>query len=125
MKTLLSFITALILLSGCTLSKIEEAETARVLEAAGKTADYLEMAADHQGNVIAWWVETDAESGQKTVYFSKSPLSELSFDESSAIPASRGVNAGAGHIPELVIKPDGTYVLVFARLNKESNARFA
>ncbi|HET6528572.1 MAG TPA: sialidase family protein [Balneolaceae bacterium] len=124
MKTLFPFITALILLSGCSASHIQKTET-HVLEAAGKTANYPEMTQDHQGNIIAWWVETNPETGEEMVYFSRSPLPELSFKESRPIPTSRDANVGAGHIPELVIKPNGTYVLVFARLNKASDARFA
>ncbi|MDR8389987.1 glycoside hydrolase [Aliifodinibius sp. S!AR15-10] len=121
----LTFIPVLfVLLAGCSNNSKVGQSTQRI-SVANKTADYLQLTSRQNENIIAWWVETDQKSGVKYVYFSRSRNSNLNFNSKNIIPASEGVNAGGEHMPKLVIKADGTYVLVFAIRNKDSNAQFA
>lgn len=126
MKRLILLIAALLTLLSCSSHEVQNhLQKSQTITAAGKTADFLQTTHDHNGDIIAWWVEKDQNSGEKFVYFSRSPGANLLFKESHTIPTSRRVHAGGEHMPKLVVKPDGTYVLIFARLNKDSDASFA
>ncbi|HLR30870.1 MAG TPA: sialidase family protein, partial [Fodinibius sp.] len=133
MKSVILHIISLIVLCSCSsqTTDISQAEQSKQLEVAGSTADFLQMTQDDKGNTLAWWIEKDQHSGESIICFSKSPFSksssaDLSFDKARCIAASRGVNPAHGEgLPKLVVKPDGTYVLVFGRPNNNSSARFA
>jgi len=105
---------------------MSQAEQSKQLEVADSTANFLQMTQDDKSNTLAWWIEDDQHSGESIICFSKSPSADLSFDKAQCIAASRGVNPAHGEgLPKLVVKPDGTYVLVFGRPNNNSSARFA
>lgn len=124
MKTY-SLILLPVLLLSCSVQK-EQEKSSKMLEVAGSTADYLQMTQDEQGNLIAWWVEEDEDSGKAFVHFSKSDNSNVEFSESIIIPESRDLNPGNGEsMPKLIIKPDGTYVLIYTKRHKNSEAMFA
>ena len=123
-QLILSTVVTLALIS-CSSSHTEDPHQPRRITAAGETADYLQITQSPGGQFVAWWVEQDPHSGDNYVYFSRSANDSLSFGESRRIPSSREINAGGEHMPKLIIKPDGTWVLIFARRNANSEAHFA
>lgn len=117
MKPLLYLTLCFGLLTGCLNPKKEKTPgiSANKIAAADGTADFLQLTEDFSGNLIAWWAETDAGTGESIVCFSKSPLQNPVFDDKTCIDASRKATIHAEGLPKLVIKPDNTYVLVFGR----------
>lgn len=127
MKSLIFSIVSLIVLCSCSSQTTDTqlAEQSKQLEIADSTASFLQMTQDDKGNTLAWWVENDQHSEEKIICFSKSRSSDLSFDKARCIEASQGIRARGEALPKLVVKPDGTYVLVFGRPNEQSAKRFA
>jgi len=117
----------LLLLFGCSDSDTERSGTGGIITTAGNTADFPQMTSDPGKEiVVAWWIEKEKKTGQFIVYFSTSPSDQLNFAESRAIPTSKRVTPGNGeNLPKLIVKPDGTYLLVFSRRNRNSDAPFA
>jgi hypothetical protein len=127
MKTYYLLLLALFMLSCSSQQNQNEGNlpSSQVLKIAGGTADFLQMTPDANGDIVAWWVEEDPETQQKTVHFSKASTG-LTFSQNIRIAASKGVNPGGGEsMPKLVIKPNGTYVLIFSKRHEDSKAMFA
>lgn len=126
MKLYVASLFNLILLLGCSPSMTNKHnKKGRSIEAAGSKADFLQMTRDHEGNVIAWWAETDSDTQEPVVCWSRSPKKELNFEEKQCIGATRRASLHAEGLPELVVKTNGTYVLVFGRRNVQAENQWA
>lgn len=127
MKYLLLSITSLMVLYSCSSQTTDTGEAVQPekFAVADSTADFLQMAHDHKGNVLAWWVQTDHNSGEDILCWAQSSGDELSFSKAQCIAATKGLSAHSEGLPKLAVKPSGTYVLVFGRSNDQSKKIFA
>jgi len=92
----------------------------------GTQPDLPQMMYLNSGNIIAWWVQENPETGDNLVAYSVSENNGQSFGEPVAITQTNGINAAHGEsLPAVVQKPDGTLVMVFSAKNEDAEFRFA
>lgn len=119
------FIFSLLVVTACS-QVVENAPDQFVLKVAGSSADFAQTTIDNHGDVVAWWVEEETSTGDKYVFFSSSNASDLNFSESMKINTTKNLNPGHGEsMPKLLVKPDGTYVLVYTKRNLDAEAMYA
>jgi len=117
---------SVLLFVGCQTKETISDFDAIPVSVAGETADHLQMLETESGNLLIWWLEKNDPDGKNVVKMSEYSASAGTFSQSVVIHETKGVNPGHGEaIPKLVIKPDGTMILVFARPNEDAEYRFA
>src|SRR5699024_9662303 len=116
MKLYVASLFNLILLLCCSPSMTNKHnKNGRSIEAAGSQTDVIQKTRYHEGYVITWWEETESDTQQPVVCWSRSAKKELNSEEKQCIGSTGRSRLQAAALPELVVKTNGNYVLVFGR----------
>lgn len=104
----------------------QNSENTAYIMLSSNNASSVFLTKNEKGIPIAYWVETDEKEKKSMVSFSELNDDGSPVSEPNNIPATLGCSDGHGEgAPKMVIKPNGTMVIVFAVKKPTEKNRFA